>query len=85
MVPVLNPGDVCVVLGTQWGDEGKGKLVDTLASECDIIARCAVSYVYLVYILHCYTTTTESIILKYFVVEVKIFRKGGSSFSYTVF
>ncbi|XP_063934576.1 adenylosuccinate synthetase isozyme 1 A-like [Zophobas morio] len=41
MVPVLNPGDVCVVLGTQWGDEGKGKLVDTLASECDIIARCA--------------------------------------------
>lgn len=24
---------ITVVLGSQWGDEGKGKLVDTLASE----------------------------------------------------
>ena len=30
-----------VVLGTQWGDEGKGKLVDLLAQEIDICARCA--------------------------------------------
>jgi len=28
-----------VVLGTQWGDEGKGKLVDYLAEKVDIIAR----------------------------------------------
>ncbi|MEW5796425.1 MAG: adenylosuccinate synthase [Candidatus Zixiibacteriota bacterium] len=28
-----------VVLGCQWGDEGKGKIVDLLASEADIIAR----------------------------------------------
>lgn len=30
-----------VVLGTQWGDEGKGKLVDILAQEIDVCARCA--------------------------------------------
>ncbi|MCX7696879.1 MAG: adenylosuccinate synthase [Bacteroidales bacterium] len=28
-----------VVLGLQWGDEGKGKIVDALAPEYDIIAR----------------------------------------------
>ncbi|CDW89135.1 adenylosuccinate synthetase [Stylonychia lemnae] len=28
-----------VVLGTQWGDEGKGKLVDILAKDYDICAR----------------------------------------------
>ncbi|CAK5271036.1 unnamed protein product [Mycena citricolor] len=30
-----------VVLGSQWGDEGKGKLADILAGEADICARCA--------------------------------------------
>ncbi|KAJ7620590.1 AMPSase 1 [Mycena polygramma] len=30
-----------VVLGSQWGDEGKGKLVDILAADADICARCA--------------------------------------------
>ncbi|KAJ7719630.1 adenylosuccinate synthase [Mycena maculata] len=30
-----------VVLGSQWGDEGKGKLVDILATDADICARCA--------------------------------------------
>ena len=28
-----------VVLGTQWGDEGKGKIVDVLTKDYDIIAR----------------------------------------------
>ena len=28
-----------VLLGLQWGDEGKGKVVDYLASEYDIVAR----------------------------------------------
>lgn len=28
-----------VVIGAQWGDEGKGKLVDSLAKEFDIIVR----------------------------------------------
>lgn len=32
---------VTVVLGTQWGDEGKGKLVDILSQEIDVCARCA--------------------------------------------
>ena len=33
------PAQVCVVLGTQWGDEGKGKLVDVLAQQYDVVAR----------------------------------------------
>ncbi|ESK83025.1 adenylosuccinate synthetase [Moniliophthora roreri MCA 2997] len=32
---------VSVVLGAQWGDEGKGKLVDILSGEVDVCARCA--------------------------------------------
>jgi hypothetical protein len=36
-------GKVNVVLGAQWGDEGKGKLVDTLAKDANIVARCQVS------------------------------------------
>ncbi len=30
---------VTVVIGTQWGDEGKGKIIDTLAGQHDIVAR----------------------------------------------
>ena len=30
---------VSVVIGTQWGDEGKGKIVDLLSEEVDIVAR----------------------------------------------
>uniref|UniRef100_A0A673IVZ4 Adenylosuccinate synthetase n=1 Tax=Sinocyclocheilus rhinocerous TaxID=307959 RepID=A0A673IVZ4_9TELE len=29
-----------VVLGAQWGDEGKGKVVDLLAMDADIVCRC---------------------------------------------
>ncbi len=28
-----------IVIGTQWGDEGKGKIVDLYAQEADVIAR----------------------------------------------
>src|ERR1700687_5202391 len=28
-----------IVLGAQWGDEGKGKIVDLLAERFDIVAR----------------------------------------------
>ena len=28
-----------VVVGTQWGDEGKGKITDFLAEQADVIAR----------------------------------------------
>ncbi|XP_075678212.1 adenylosuccinate synthetase [Dermatophagoides pteronyssinus] len=31
---------VTAVLGAQWGDEGKGKIVDLIASEMDVICRC---------------------------------------------
>ena len=30
---------VTVVVGTQWGDEGKGKLVDILSKDYDLCAR----------------------------------------------
>src|SRR4051794_17765664 len=30
---------VCVVVGAQWGDEGKGKIVDLLAERADVVAR----------------------------------------------
>lgn len=32
-------GTCTVVVGCQWGDEGKGKIVDVLAEEADIVAR----------------------------------------------
>ncbi|RYY86650.1 hypothetical protein EON63_05430 [archaeon] len=30
-----------MVIGTQWGDEGKGKLVDIVSQKYDICARVA--------------------------------------------
>src|SRR3954469_10093445 len=30
---------VAIVLGSQWGDEGKGKIVDLLAEGCEYVAR----------------------------------------------
>ncbi|TVR14810.1 MAG: adenylosuccinate synthase [Planctomycetota bacterium] len=30
----------CVVLGLQWGDEGKGKVIDCLAGTVDAVVRC---------------------------------------------
>jgi len=31
-----------ILVGAQWGDEGKGKLVDVLCDDVDIVARCQV-------------------------------------------
>ena len=31
--------DIIVVIGAQWGDEGKGKIVDLLAGRFDVVAR----------------------------------------------
>ena len=30
---------VTIIVGAQWGDEGKGKIVDLLSDEIDIVAR----------------------------------------------
>ena len=30
---------VTAVVGAQWGDEGKGKIVDLLAQQSDLVAR----------------------------------------------
>ncbi|XP_019715901.1 adenylosuccinate synthetase isozyme 2-like isoform X2 [Hippocampus comes] len=44
--PATRPGrppvgnQVTVVLGAQWGDEGKGKVVDLLAQDADMVCRC---------------------------------------------
>lgn len=35
----MSTGKVDVLLGLQWGDEGKGKVVDVLTPEYDVIAR----------------------------------------------
>jgi len=37
---------VTVVLGAQWGDEGKGKVVDMLATNVDVVCRCQVCFNY---------------------------------------
>ncbi|KAL5272049.1 hypothetical protein ACHWQZ_G000304 [Mnemiopsis leidyi] len=37
---MTSSGHVTVVLGSQWGDEGKGKVVDLLAEQVDVVARC---------------------------------------------
>lgn len=37
-------GKVTVILGAQWGDEGKGKVVDLLATTADVVCRCQVSW-----------------------------------------
>lgn len=41
-VPKEPQNKVTVVLGAQWGDEGKGKVVDLLAMDADIVCRCQV-------------------------------------------
>ncbi|PAV19484.1 Adenylosuccinate synthetase [Pyrrhoderma noxium] len=38
---LVQSSKACVVLGGQWGDEGKGKLSDHLSQQADICARCA--------------------------------------------
>ena len=35
----MNQGKVDVLLGLQWGDEGKGKVVDVLTPNYDVVAR----------------------------------------------
>ena len=41
-IPKEPRNKVTVVLGAQWGDEGKGKVVDLLAMGADIVCRCQV-------------------------------------------
>lgn len=39
MAPQAGSGRCSVIVGCQWGDEGKGKIVDVLAEGVDIVAR----------------------------------------------
>jgi len=36
---ILKPGKTAVVVGAQWGDEGKGKIVDVLSERFKVVAR----------------------------------------------
>jgi adenylosuccinate synthase len=38
---MLKKGQTAVVIGAQWGDEGKGKIVDVLSEKFSIVARYA--------------------------------------------
>jgi adenylosuccinate synthase len=35
----LKPGRTAVIIGAQWGDEGKGKIVDVLSERFSVVAR----------------------------------------------
>src|ERR1051325_9370537 len=35
----MNNDNLSVVVGTQWGDEGKGKIVDLLSAKADFVVR----------------------------------------------
>ena len=35
-----------MVLGAQWGDEGKGKLVDLITGDMDMVCRCLPPLIY---------------------------------------
>jgi adenylosuccinate synthase len=35
----MSKGHCVVIVGSQWGDEGKGKIVDVLAEKIDLVAR----------------------------------------------
>ncbi len=34
-----NPGEITIIVGSQWGDEGKGKITDYFASQADYVVR----------------------------------------------
>merc|ERR1711974_207020 len=40
-IPKVTDKQVIAIMGGQWGDEGKGKLVDVLGADYDITAGCA--------------------------------------------
>ena len=37
----LKKGKTAVIVGAQWGDEGKGKIVDVLSENFSVVARYA--------------------------------------------
>src|SRR5512140_695189 len=37
----VSKGKTAVVIGAQWGDEGKGKIVDVLSENFEVVARYA--------------------------------------------
>ncbi len=41
MEPHLKTGKTAVIIGAQWGDEGKGKIVDVLSEKFAVVARYA--------------------------------------------
>ena len=53
---------VAAVLGAQWGDEGKGKLVDILAQQYDVVARAQVIILFCVITASCDCCTAVTLL-----------------------
>ena len=73
---------VKVVLGAQWGDEGKGKLVDLLAENADIVARCQVMYflIFVYFLIFNLLYKIASLIQIFFTNDIQ----GGNNAGHTV-
>lgn len=57
---------VTAVLGAQWGDEGKGKVVDMLACDADVVCRCQVSRIFAKFRLPaCYYFSYNTVVRQY--------------------
>ena len=64
-------GDLLTVLGAQWGDEGKGKIVDFFAADYDVVCRCQVC-IYILFFKICITK------------QFLLFFQGGNNAGHTV-
>lgn len=72
-IPKEPQNKVTVVLGAQWGDEGKGKVVDLLAMDADIVCRCQVPNYTTVLTLQFLLTTSMRYVVCVFLFEIQIY------------
>lgn len=56
---------VVCISGAQWGDEGKGKVVDMLATEADVVCRCQVRLYDISFLLFLLYTNVSSFLFYY--------------------
>ena len=81
-------GVVDVVLGAQWGDEGKGKLVDILSSKYSICARVAggsnAGHTIVVDVRDIFIANTIYFVIIYPIVFVPYSRARNTSFTWSL-
>lgn len=67
---------VTVVLGAQWGDEGKGKIVDLLCQDMDVVCRCQASTGILFpaawSVIHCHICVITTGFLNYYFMLIRV-------------